>query len=157
MSDPLVLYLDDHLAGAAAGLRLAERLARDDHRLDEVRRQISEDRATLYAMLRRFGAGPSVVKPIGARIVELASRVRLGRRSGPTGPVNLLLQLEALSMGIEGKRHLWRSLLEIVSIEPRLDAAELSELAGRADHQLLLVEALRLSVAVAALDHHSVD
>jgi hypothetical protein len=62
-----------------------------------------------------------------------------------------LLELEALVIGIEGKRRLWMSLRLLVGHSPAIDGAEIDELLRRADEQLAAVENARLHAAAQAL------
>jgi hypothetical protein len=63
--------------------------------------------------------------------------------------LSLLLELELLYLGIEGKHTLWRTLR--VLDDPRLEKFDFDQLAGRAEKQLAAVEEQRLAVAAGAL------
>jgi hypothetical protein len=58
--DRLSIYLNDHLAGATVGVRLARRIAGDDgstgdgEALDAIAAEIAQDRATLIEVMRRL-------------------------------------------------------------------------------------------------------
>ena len=63
--------------------------------------------------------------------------------------LSLLLELELLYLGIEGKHSLWRSLDALH--DSRLAEFDFSKLAARAREQLAAVEEQRLSAAASAL------
>jgi hypothetical protein len=62
-----------------------------------------------------------------------------------------VVELEGLSMGLEGKRLLWVSLLEIDAIAEKLGRERLQELIARAERQRDELEAQRRAAAGRAL------
>jgi serine phosphatase RsbU (regulator of sigma subunit) len=74
--------------------------------------------------------------------------VRADRMTGDA-QLSLLLELELLYLGIEGKHTLWRTLR--VLPDSRLSGFDFEKLAHRAQEQLAAVEEQRLAVAPAAL------
>jgi hypothetical protein len=153
--DPLATYTQDHLAGAAAAIELLAAL-RDQHAgeplgafvgrlLDEVR----TDHGVLEGLAERVGGGPSVLKDTTAWIGAKVGRLKLG--GGASGDLGTLEALETLSLGILGKRALWRALMTIAQSDPRLNGLDLERLAARAEAQHQAVEEQRLRVAGLAL------
>jgi hypothetical protein len=134
---PLSIYLNDHLAGSTAGLELARRVA-DGTLADE----IEEDRATLVDVMRRLDVDTDEARQVIAWIGEKALRVKPGGR---------LHDLEALSLGVEGKRALWEALRHARADDPRLDGIDLAALSARAQSQRSRVEEQRLAEAGGAL------
>jgi hypothetical protein len=63
----------------------------------------------------------------------------------------LFESLEALSLGIEGKKSLWVALSAAAEVSPELRIADYERLKKRAEEQRNRVEAKRLEVAKAAL------
>ena len=61
-----------------------------------------------------------------------------------------MVEVEALITGVTGKLSLWRALLQVAPSEPRLDAAQLTELAQRAEDQLSRLHELRDRAAAIA-------
>jgi hypothetical protein len=154
----LETYLNDHLAGSLAGIRLARRcLSREQGTSSASKRfmatlveDIDADRAVLEDVMERVGARPNELKKGGALVVETLARIRqsmplIGAGSDEVGAFE---ELELLSLGIEGKRLLW-SALRMLDDE-RLAPIDLSELEERASRQREGLEKLRLAAAVNA-------
>lgn len=144
----LTTYLNDHLAGAEAAIALLEKL--ESHELDELdvaglRREITADHRVVADLLEAWGTGPSGLKRAAGWLAEKLSRPKLSDE-----PLGRLEALELLSLGILGKRALWRSLAAVRTDDPRLDALPLEELEARAEAQYALVERARLACAVRA-------
>jgi hypothetical protein len=150
--DSLRTYLNDHAGGAAAGCRLAARLARalDDPALARLETEIRRDRASLQRLIHELGITRSWGKEALGAMGEVVSRLKL-RVAGSRDGVERLLGVEALTVGIEGKLRLWRSLEVVAASDPRLDAAPLAQLARRAELQLEAIEEVRLRLAEASL------
>lgn len=150
----LGIYLNDHLAGSTTG-RERCRHARDRDRgselgafLDRLLREIEEDRATLRRVMERVGAAESPVKVAVAVAVERASRLKPNGGLG-VSPLTRLVELEALSLGVEGKRLLWVALGELG--DSRLAEFDFAALAERAREQRDGLERHRLAAARSAL------
>jgi hypothetical protein len=145
----LATYLNDHLAGAEGGRRLAARLARTvaEPELAGIDAEIDRDYETLQRLMDDLGVTRSRLKQVAGVAAEMASRVKL--RLGTTGAhdVEQLLGLEAMAVGVAGKLRLWRSLDLLAPSDGRLDAQELRGLAARAEAQLDTIEQVRLRVA----------
>ena len=146
----LAIYLNDHLAGATIG-RERCRHARERNRggelgafLDRLLREIEEDRATLRRVMERVAAAESPVKVAVAVAVERASRLKPNGGLG-SSPLTRLLELEALSLGVEGKRLLWIALGELG--DARLAEFDFAALAERAREQRDGLERQRLAAA----------
>jgi hypothetical protein len=145
-SDPLAIYLQDHLGGARFGLELARR-ARDENEgtelgdaLARIAQEIEEDRTDLRAIMARLDIGPDRLKTAGGWAMEKVGRLKLNGRLLGYAPLSPVVELEGLISGVHGKLALWRSLREIAPDEPRLDAADLDRLVARAEAQLTLLQ-----------------
>jgi hypothetical protein len=155
MDDPLATYLQDHLAGAVAAIELLEALRSQeaDQPLGRVAtgllQEIEADRETLRGLVARIGAQPSVLKEATAWVAQWISRWKLGQL--PTDRLGVFEALEVLSLGILGKRALWRAMQAIASTDPRLGDVAYDELLARAEEQFSRVEGLRLDYAPIAL------
>jgi hypothetical protein len=77
--------------------------------------------------------------------------MRLNERITGSPDVTRLLELETLSLGIEGKLLLWRSLTEVAETRPELAEFDLTALATQAVSQRAGVEPFRLEAAATAL------
>jgi hypothetical protein len=153
--DPLVTYLLDHLAGAAAAVDLLETL-RDQHAGEplagfaaEILADVESDRATLASLAERVGGEPSVVKETAAWIAAKVARLKLGRHVA--GALGTFEALETVALGIFGKLTLWRALVLVARCDPRLEGVDFGQLAARAEAQHERVEERRLEAARAAL------
>ena len=150
MSDSFGTYLHDHLAGSNFAIELLEFL-RDQHAGQPLGTfatalliDVEEDRQALQRMIDRDGSGVPVLKEAAAWMSEKVTRLKLGR-----GCFGTFQALEALSLGILGKRALWRALATID--DARIGGEDLRELTARAEAQYGQVEEQRLKAAPAAL------
>lgn len=145
----LGIYLNDHLAGAVAGSELAQRCLRSNRSspyaatLRDVATAIAEDRETLVQLMSALGVGGNPAKQMGALVAERIGRLKLNGRLTSYSPLSRVLELEALSTGITGKRMLWLSLLGVAEHYPALHRDDLEGLVTRADEQLDAVRKLR--------------
>jgi len=158
LADPqrLQIYLNDHLAGATAGVELARRLVHENRatpyqqRLAGVASEIEEDREALKGLMARLGAPVRTWKVGAAWVGEKVSRLKLNGSIVGYSPLSRLEELEALAAGIQGKVALWRTLLQVGDQVPHLEATELERLVTRARSQLRRVEGLHAEAAGAA-------
>jgi hypothetical protein len=144
--DALGTYLDDHLAGAQAALALIDRLEPDPADgldLEALKREIEADREAAVQMLEGWGTKPSGVKRAAGWVASQLSRPKLP----DDGALGRFEALELLSLGILGKRALWRTLAAVGAGEPRLGTLELERLEARALEQYEQVERARLACA----------
>ena len=149
----LHIYLQDHLAGATFGCELAERCRRANERsefgepLAKLAGEIVADRETLIDVMRRVGADRSNVKISAAWLAEKVRRLKPNGRPFSYTPLTRLLELESLTIGITGKRALWRALEGTGVHETELGPVDFAALGQRAEEQLRTVESLRLAAA----------
>jgi len=155
MDELLAIYLRDHHAGASAGAALAQRAARNGAGLDhgaelaEIARQIGDDRKTLERLMARLGVRPSAIKVAGARAGEVVGRLKLNGRLRQRSPLSNVVELEAMALGIIGKRKLWEALAGIPGLQ-ETGGVDLVELEARARQQHDRVETIRREAAAAA-------
>src|SRR5258705_4164882 len=116
----LAIYLNDHLAGSAAGADLAGRVAaenRSDGRfaaaLERLAAEIREDRDTLRALMDELDVGIDRAKQLVAWKAEKAGRLKLNGRLLGYSPLSRVEELEAVRLGGTGKRMLWIALDEL--------------------------------------------
>jgi hypothetical protein len=131
MSDQaLSTYLDDHLTGSVGAIEMVERAIEENagtllgRRLEEVLKEIRKDQAVLQDLIER-----------------------LGSKENPPGDLAWLELLETLTMGIHGKRALWRALRVVANKHPVLRGIDLDLLERRAVEQHDRVEEWRLEAA----------
>jgi hypothetical protein len=153
-NDALEVYLNDHLAGSAAGIELAGKL-RDNHQgaefgevMTALHRDISQDRDALEELMRHLEVERHQVKEAAGWALEKLSRLRLNPVLTGGAGVTRLLETEALSLGIEGKLAMWLALKEAAAADPRLAATDYDRLIERARGQRRALEPHRLAAAV---------
>jgi hypothetical protein len=141
-SDQLTIYLHDHLAGSTFGLELARRAARQNRGspygdfLEELVKEIAQDRAALETIMRRLDAGQDEVKNGLAWTAEKLGRLKLNGRLRSYAPLSRVIELEGLMGGVQAKLAMWRALHEVAGDHKELDRADLKRLITRAESQL---------------------
>lgn len=149
----LTIYLNDHLAGASAGVALIRRMARN-HRstpagppLAELAEQITEDRESLREIMTALDVPAQWSRVVMGRLAEKAGRAKLNGRLVRRSPLSDVLELEAMRLGVEGKASLWRSLSTLAGASSGLDPAAVDRLLDRARRQAAVLEGLRVDAA----------
>ena len=146
----LRIYLNDHRAGAEAGLELAKRCLKNNEGtefapfLRGLTDEIRDDLQTLEDCLRALEMTSNPAKIRMAWLAEKIGRAKLNGRVRGYSPLSRLLEFEGLALGIEGKRRLWRTLEEHSKSDARLGTDRMRGLIERADRQLAEVEQWRL-------------
>src|SRR5436305_124807 len=124
--DRLAIYLNDHLAGATAGVELARRSAGSNRTtsygpvLDTLANEIEADRKTLMEIMRRLSVRPDRLKIVVSWGAEKAGRLKLNGEILRYSPLSRLEELEALTLGVQGKLALWQALRHTHGGDPRL-------------------------------------
>ncbi len=143
----LSTYLNDHLAGSVGALEMLDDLikSREDKPLESflkmLRADIQSDQDELKQLMARLKIDESSMRKAGAWVAEKFSRVKLGAGDEGKSDLALLQSLESLSLGITGKRSLWRTLGAVAEISPRMRDLDFAELEKRAVDQFERVEA----------------
>lgn len=152
----LAIYLNDHLAGATAGVELARRLRAGNEAdpemgepLARICAEIEADRKTLERLIAELGIPRNAVKPAVAWLGEKLGRLKPNGQLRGYSPLSRLLELEALHIGITGKKRLWESLGR--SLGESVDGFDFGRLAERAAAQRETVGELHLKAAERAL------
>lgn len=150
-------YLNDHLAGSQAAVELLEHLEHA-HKASPIatfaavlRTEIEQDRRELKNLMERLGVTLSSVRQAVAWLSEKLARIKLTLDDPRGDQLHLHEALEALSLGIEGKRLLWLALAEGAQSNPALRGPDYPRLVRRAEDQRQRVETLRLDTARAIL------
>ena len=150
----LGVYLNDHLAGSAAGTELAAKL-RDNNEGTELgnvmaalHHDISQDKDALEELMGQLEVERHPVKEAAGWMLEKLSRLRLNPALTGGAELTRLLETEALSLGIEGKLAMWLALKEAAAADPRLAATDYDRLIERARGQRRAREPHRLAAAV---------
>jgi hypothetical protein len=149
MDDFLGIYLKDQLAAGIVWRELARRAAHQNRdgdlgrALQRVTEAITEDVETFERIMNRLGVRPSRVKNAVAFAAERAGRLKLNGRIAGYSPLSRFVELEALVMGIEGKKVLWTTLGDLAGLRSRLAEIDFDELMIRAEQQRAELEPFR--------------
>jgi hypothetical protein len=150
----LTTYLNDHLSGAQAALEMIDLLRDIDEPIfwEEVGREIESDRRELQHLMDVTGVPRSSARRAAAWMSEKLAELKLhvDDRSRDGGLRRLEL-IEALALGIDGKRALWAALQTTSERAPELERLDYRTLIARAEDQRNRVEARRLLAAAGAL------
>lgn len=151
--DLLGIYLNDHLAGATAGVDLFRRAA-GAHKgsavgktLERLAAEVAEDRGSLTDMMRVLGIPIRRYKLYAAWAAEKVGRLKLNGSLLGRSPLSTVVELEGMLLGVEGKAAGWRALRTLADRDGRLDAERLDDLLGRARQQADVLDELRVSAA----------
>ncbi|WP_409467307.1 hypothetical protein [Streptomyces sp. HC307] len=145
----LGIYLNDHLAGATAGVERARSLARafrgsvSATALRPIAQEIAEDRASLLLIMRTLGIPVRRYKVCLGWASEKTGRLKSNGRLVRRSPLSSLVELELLRIGVVGKAAGWQTLRQLAESDGRLDARLLDELLERAMRQQTTLEELR--------------
>jgi hypothetical protein len=147
----LRIYLNDHLMGSTTGVELAKRIAGQNAGtplgdfMKGLTRDIAEDRQELKLVMAQLGVPVNPAKVAAGWVAERAARLTLNGEIRGYSPLSRLVEIESLSLGIEGKRLLWIALTETEA--DRLGAERLARLTARAEAQRAGVEEHRRAAA----------
>ena len=153
----LSIYLQDHFAGATAGLALARRVEASNRDaemgpfLAELAEAIALDRRILPDLMKRVGVGEDRLKNALAWAGEKAGRLKLNGELLSYSPLSRLVELEGLALGVQGKLAMWRSLREVADQDARLRDFDFDAPIARAERQVRRIEARRRRAAEEAL------
>jgi hypothetical protein len=152
----LAIYLNDHLAGATAGVELARRVRdsnEDDEELGaplaEICAEVEADKETLAGLVQHLEIRRDPIKPIGAWAVEKLGRLKPNGQLTGYSPLSRLVELEMLMIGITGKMGMWRALAS--TLGPRVGEFDFERLTERGERQRDVVAGLHLEAASRAL------
>ncbi len=154
MNADLETYFQDHLAGASTAIEVIGLLLKHSREpiltnlLSALMVEVQEDKSALEGLVTTMGMSPSTLKDsagwIGARFVTF--KARAGK-----SPFGAFEGLEFLSMGIQGKLHLWKALQRSPACENAMNRPDFGTFIERAVAQHRKVEELRLALAAVVL------
>ncbi|UUU37348.1 hypothetical protein JIX56_42050 [Streptomyces sp. CA-210063] len=146
----LGIYLNDHLAGATAGVDRSRHLARSCRgtefgpAVEEVATEIAQDRRSLAHLMRQLDVPARRYKVSVGWAAEKLGRLKANGRLVHRSPLSTVIELEMLRVGVAGKLACWQTLRRLCDSEERLDAHLLDDLLRRAQRQLQTLEELHL-------------
>ena len=152
----LDVYLNDHLAGAMLGSDLAEQIhARNQGTtlgklMASLAPQIEEDRQTLISLMDRLDSAQNPVKQATTWMAEKVSRAKFSGLTSGEPELAGFMALEALALGVQGKKSLWLALKEVRG-QYAPPSINLDELIERAQAQSDALEVERLAACRRAL------
>ncbi len=156
VSDLLKTYLQDHHAGATAGLELARRTAGandgNDYgpELGRIADEIAADKEALEQVMERLEVKPSRLKDAGGWTAEKMGRLKPNNRLLSYSPLSRVIEIEGLVIGVTGKQALWEAIQTAVG--ESIDGISFDELARRAADQRTRLDALRRRAATEAFE-----
>lgn len=152
-ADPLALYLNDHLAGAVAGLNMMDALATQTEgaplapRLRALADEVREDQQLVRETLDRLEAGERRLTQAAAWVTEKVSEGRLAL-TGRNHPALALFEgLESIALGLQGKLALFRVLADLQPHDARLAGLPFGARTVRTAAQHAMIEEERLAAA----------
>lgn len=155
MSELLITYLQDHDAGARAGVDLFTRSAKAHsdpavrEELAQMREKVARERRQIQQMLRSVGGSPSRGKIAATWLGEKVARLKPNRRVASRSPLSDLWELEALLLAVRGKELGFDSLLALD--DARLDRESIESLRENARHQQEKLQGMHDRTAARAL------
>ena len=155
--DHIATYLNDHLAGSVVAVELMENLEAiyagkpiADF-IAKLRADIEVDVHELEGLMGQLQISESRTRKASAWLTEKVTQLKLRLDDPAHGELRLFESLEALSLGIEGKRSLWMALSAVAEVSPQLRIKDYQSLQQRAADQRGRVEEKRLELARTAL------
>lgn len=152
----LETYLNDHLAGATAGVELLQRLE-SEHTgtalgalVTELKPDVESDRRELESIIQRLQLSRSALREAAGWLGEKMNELKLRVDDPASGALRLLESLEAMSLGIEGKRALWLAMSAAAENFTELGGIDYDRLLRRAVDQRQRIESARIAAAIAA-------
>jgi hypothetical protein len=153
----IATYLNDHLAGATAAIQLLEYLEAahagtpGERFFIELRADVEADRQELETLMAGLQISQSRTRQATSWLAEKVTELKLRLDDPAGGTLRIFEALEAVAIGIDGKRALWQALAAAAEDVPGLRLADYERLAQRAEEQRRRVEEVRLQAAKAAL------
>ena len=154
--DHIGTYLNDHLAGSVVAIELMENMESVFEGkptapfIAQLRADVEADRQELEQLMTRLEISESRTRKASAWLTDKFTQLKLRLDDPAHGDLRLFESLEALSLGIEGKRSLWLALSAAAEESPKLRIADYARLQQRAEEQRSRVETKRLELAKSA-------
>ena len=156
-NEHLATYLNDHLAGSVIAVELMDNLETAyaetpiANFVNGIRMEVEADQRELQELMSRLEISESRTRQVSAWLTEKLTELKLRLDDSAHGNLRLFESLEALSLGIEGKKSLWLALAAAAEISPQLRLLDYERLQARAEQQRGRVELKRIEIAKVAL------
>lgn len=151
----LGFYLNNHLAGAVAGIELVRKIVEETRDSESgawfgrFLAELEEDRETVRRLLREIGRSEDTVKKLGGWVMEKVAAGRLSSMAGDSTHLRRVVEIEGILLGTQGRITMWR-LLERLHDDRRLAVADFTFLRQRGERQAEELERFRQEQAAAA-------
>ena len=151
--EALIAYLRDHLTGSDAAIRVVHRLRSTHHGTDgtlfhRLFKEFQEDRSVVHTLLAQLGASERSLKRAAGVVSGTVLSVTAG---GEPGELSLFRTLEALAIGVQGKRCMWRALQNLSPVPSTFDGLNFVELEAKAVRQWEAIEERRQALVAQTL------
>jgi hypothetical protein len=149
----LSTYLERHLSGSDVAVRLVDglhgRASNQEERdfLERFSRELEDERAVLHSIIDGLDHGEGLVQ----RGIGIATGVAAMAKAVLPGSPDELEALEALTVGVWGKRLLWGALQTVADSDERFDGLPLGALSRQAEDQERELVGLRQRAVTASL------
>jgi hypothetical protein len=157
----LHIYLNDHRTGAVVAHALAVR-ARGANTgnefgeyLDDFVPALEDDIEQLDAVFDRCEIARDHLKLGAARIGAELGRFKLNGRITDYSPLSRVVEFEALTVGVLGKRKMWKTIAALPPEHPATSAVDAPQLIERAEAQATQLEELAQRAAALAFPARS--
>lgn len=156
----LATYLHDHLSAATAATELLRKMQPDieapalSRFFTRLRAEICWERDQLAAVASHFPVPSGPLRRAAAWVGEKGLELKLAVDGSTQSHFQIFEALETLSVGIAGKRLLWRTLSQESVATPELKALPFKRLIQMAVRQRRALETFRLEAARESLRAH---
>ncbi|HRE82144.1 MAG TPA: hypothetical protein PLN52_13935 [Opitutaceae bacterium] len=153
MSSALVTYLHDHLSAATAAKEILKSLIENapDPTLADyasaLLSEIVEEGKSVEEIKRELGGSSGVIKHAASLVTAQLAKAKLHNMKSPLG---IFEAIEALMLGVTGKRALWIILEQLSRTDARLHGHDYARFIKRSTEQILELEEKRVTAAFLA-------
>ena len=148
----LAAYLREHLTGSDAAIQVVGRLrlvhagSQEGRLFASLYDEFREERDVVRGLLEQIDASPLSVKRLAGQASGAVLSLAAG---GERGDLSLFRTLEGLSVGVQGKRCMWRALQSLFGDQPIPSARSLAGLEAMAVRQWEAIEERRRGLVLA--------
>ena len=149
----LAAYLNNHVAGSAAGMELIRRAVANSRGtpaedfLCRLSVDLEEEQALLGRLIRASGGREETFRKLGAWALEKTGLLRIGDYSRENPLLGRLVEFEALLLGSVGRVGMWRLMENCFPGDPRFAFADFRALRERGERHLQELERFRIETA----------